>query len=145
MLKEPIRYKIKMDLFEEIKQIVSEQLGVKPEEVKPAASFKDDLGADSLDAVELIMTLEEKFGIEISDIDAEMMLTVNDVLIAKKNKELEGKSCCVWREMYRVKICPKCASEIQECPACKRETWCRQGWYKHQFLGCGFEGRKVVK
>ena len=69
-----------MDLFEEIKQIVSEQLGVKPEEVKPAASFKDDLGADSLDAVELIMTLEEKFGIEISDIDAEMMLTVNDVI-----------------------------------------------------------------
>ena len=69
-----------MDLFEEIKQIVSEQLGVKPEEVKPTASFKDDLGADSLDAVELIMALEEKFGIEISDIDAEMMLTVNDVI-----------------------------------------------------------------
>ena len=69
-----------MDLFEEIKQIVSEQLGVKPEEVKPTASFKDDLGSDSLDAVELIMALEEKFGIEISDIDAEMMLTVNDVI-----------------------------------------------------------------
>jgi len=69
-----------MDLFEEIKQIVIEQLGVKPEEVKPTASFKDDLGADSLDAVELIMALEEKFGIEISDIDAEMMLTVNDVI-----------------------------------------------------------------
>ena len=69
-----------MDLFEEIKQIVSEQLGVKPEEVKPTASFKDDLGADSLDAVELIMALEEKFSIEISDIDAEMMLTVNDVI-----------------------------------------------------------------
>ena len=72
-------------------------------------------------------------------------LPFDEVLIAKKNKELEGKSCCVWREMYRVKICPKCASEIKECPACKRETWCRQGWYKHQFLGCGFEGRKVVK
>ena len=69
-----------MDLFEEIKQIVIEQLGVKPEEVKPTASFKDDLGADSLDAVELIMALEEKFGIEISHIDAEMMLTVNDVI-----------------------------------------------------------------
>ena len=69
-----------MDLFEEIKQIVTEQLGVKPEDVKPTASFKDDLGADSLDAVELIMALEEKFGIEISDIDAEMMLTVNDVI-----------------------------------------------------------------
>ena len=47
MLKEPIRYKVKMDLFEEIKQIVTEQLGVKPEDVKPTASFKDDLGADS--------------------------------------------------------------------------------------------------
>jgi len=69
-----------MDIIEEIKQVVSEQLGVKPDEVKPAASFKDDLGADSLDAVELIMALEEKFGIEIPDIDAEIMLTVNDAI-----------------------------------------------------------------
>jgi len=75
-----------MDLFEEIKQVVSEQLGVKPDEVKPAASFRDDLGADSLDAVELIMALEEKFGIEIPDSDAEAMLTVNDAIEYIENK-----------------------------------------------------------
>ena len=69
-----------MDIFEETKQVVSEQLGVKPEEIKPTASFRDDLGADSLDAVELIMALEEKFGIEIPDADAEAMLTVNDAV-----------------------------------------------------------------
>jgi len=69
-----------MGLFEEIKMIVSEQLGVKLDEIKPTASFRDDLGADSLDAVELIMALEEKFGIEIPDADAEAMLTVNDAI-----------------------------------------------------------------
>ncbi|MFH1779437.1 MAG: acyl carrier protein [Candidatus Omnitrophota bacterium] len=75
-----------MDLFEEIKQVVSEQLGVKPDEVKPAASFRDDLGADSLDAVELIMALEEKFGIEIPDADAEALLTINDAIKYIENK-----------------------------------------------------------
>ena len=75
-----------MDLFEEIKQVVSEQLGVKSEEIKPTASFRDDLGADSLDAVELIMALEEKFGIEIPDADAEAMLTVNDAIKYIENK-----------------------------------------------------------
>ena len=73
-------------MIEEIKQVVSEQLGVKPEEIKPTASFQDDLGADSLDAVELIMALEEKFGIEIPDADAEVMLTVNDVIKYIENK-----------------------------------------------------------
>jgi len=67
-------------MIEEIKQVISEQLGVKLEEIKPTASFRDDLGADSLDAVELIMALEEKFGIEIPDADAEAMLTVNDAI-----------------------------------------------------------------
>jgi len=75
-----------MDLFEEIKQVVSEQLGVKSEEIKPTASFRDDLGADSLDAVELIMALEEKFGIEIPDADAEAMLTINDAIKYIENK-----------------------------------------------------------
>ncbi|MCX5667695.1 MAG: acyl carrier protein [Candidatus Omnitrophica bacterium] len=75
-----------MDLFEEIKQVVSEQLGVKSEEIKPTASFRDDLGADSLDAVELIMALEEKFGIEIPDADAEAMLTINDAINYIENK-----------------------------------------------------------
>ena len=65
---------------DKIKSIIAEQLGVKPEEVTPTASFVDDLGADSLDTVELIMALEEEFNIEIPDEDAEKMKTVGDVM-----------------------------------------------------------------
>ena len=65
---------------EKIKSIIAEQLGVKPEEVTPAASFVDDLGAVSLDTVELIMALEEEFNIEIPDEDAEKMKTVGDAI-----------------------------------------------------------------
>ena len=65
---------------DKIKSIIAEQLGVKPEEVTPTASFVDDLGADSLDTVELIMALEEEFNIEIPDEDAEKMKTVGDVI-----------------------------------------------------------------
>jgi len=65
-----------MSVQEKVKSIIAEQLGVKPEEVTPEASFVDDLGADSLDTVELVMALEEEFGIEISDEDAEKILTV---------------------------------------------------------------------
>lgn len=75
-----------MNMIEEIKQVISEQLGVKLEEIKPTASFRDDLGSDSLDAVELIMALEEKFGIEIPDEDAEAMLTVNDAIAYIESK-----------------------------------------------------------
>ena len=63
---------------DKIKSIIAEQLGVKPEEVTPEASFIDDLGADSLDTVELVMALEEEFGIEIPDEDAEKMTKVAD-------------------------------------------------------------------
>ncbi len=63
-----------------IKSIIAEQLGVKPEEVTPGASFVDDLGADSLDTVELIMALEEEFSVEIPDEDAEKMKTVGDAI-----------------------------------------------------------------
>src|SRR5438132_11398795 len=64
--------------FERLKKIVVEQLGVDEDEVKPEASFVDDLNADSLDLVELIMSLEEEFGTEISDEDAEKIRTVQD-------------------------------------------------------------------
>lgn len=66
--------------MEKIKQIIVEQLGVDENEVTPEAHFIDDLGADSLDTVELIMALEEEFGIEISDEDAEKIQKVGDVL-----------------------------------------------------------------
>ena len=65
--------------FEKIKAILVEQLGVDESEVTPEAHFIDDLGADSLDTVELVMALEEEFGIEISDEDAEKIQTVGDV------------------------------------------------------------------
>jgi acyl carrier protein len=61
---------------EKVKHIIVEQLGVDEEEVKPEATFVDDLGADSLDVVELVMALEEEFGIEISDEDAEKLASV---------------------------------------------------------------------
>lgn len=65
---------------DKIKSIIAEQLGVKVEEVNPQASFIDDLGADSLDTVELIMALEEEFSVEIPDEDAEKMTTVGDAI-----------------------------------------------------------------
>ena len=65
---------------ERVKAIIAEQLGVKPEEVTPEASFIDDLGADSLDTVELVMALEEEFGIEIPDESAEKMSKVSDAI-----------------------------------------------------------------
>lgn len=69
-----------MAVEEKIKSIIAEQLGVKAEEVTPQASFIDDLGADSLDTVELIMALEEEFNVEIPDEDAEKMGTVGDAI-----------------------------------------------------------------
>ena len=65
---------------ERVKKIVVEQLGVKEEEVTNEASFVDDLGADSLDTVELVMALEEEFGVEIPDEDAEKMTCVGDAI-----------------------------------------------------------------
>jgi acyl carrier protein len=65
---------------EKIKNVIVEQLGVSADEVVPEASFVDDLGADSLDLVELIMVLEEVFGREIPDEDAEKIQTVQDAI-----------------------------------------------------------------
>ena len=69
-----------MALFDEVKSVIVEQLSVNSEEIKLESSFVEDLNADSLDVVEMIMALEEKFGIEIPDQDAESMKTVQDVV-----------------------------------------------------------------
>ena len=68
------------EVFDKVKEIIVEQLGVAENAVTSEASFIDDLGADSLDIVELIMALEEEFDIEIPDSDAEKVVTVGDVV-----------------------------------------------------------------
>jgi acyl carrier protein len=70
----------KKEIVEKVRQIVSEQLGVDEAEVTPSASFIDDLGADSLDQVELVMALEEAFHMEVGDEDAEKILTVQNAI-----------------------------------------------------------------
>ncbi|CEH32030.1 acyl carrier protein [Aneurinibacillus aneurinilyticus ATCC 12856] len=68
------------DTFDRVKKIIVDRLGVDESEIKEEASFKDDLGADSLDVVELVMELEDEFDLEISDEDAEKITTVGDVI-----------------------------------------------------------------
>jgi len=65
---------------EKVKDIIVEQLSVNPEQVTPEAKFIEDLGADSLDVVELVMAFEEEFSVEVPDEDAEKLLTVSDVV-----------------------------------------------------------------
>ena len=72
---------------EKVKDIIVEQLGVNPEQVAPQTYFIEDLGADSLDIVELVMAFEEEFGVEVPDEDAEKLQTVGDVI-----KYIEEKS-----------------------------------------------------
>jgi acyl carrier protein len=69
-----------MSIEQRVKELIVEQLGVNESEVKPEAKFVDDLGADSLDLVELVMALEEEYNMEISDEDAEKILTVGDAI-----------------------------------------------------------------
>ena len=69
-----------MSVAEKVKSIIVEQLGVDADEVNPGASFTDDLGADSLDIVELVMAFEEEFGVEIPDDAAEKITTVKDAI-----------------------------------------------------------------
>ncbi len=64
---------------DKVKKIIVEQLGVNPEQVTPTAKFIEDLGADSLDTVELVMAFEEEFGVEVPDEDAEKLQAVGDV------------------------------------------------------------------
>lgn len=68
------------DIEVKVKKIISEQLGVPEADVKPEASFVNDLGADSLDTVELVMALEEEFGVEIPDEDAEKIASVQNAI-----------------------------------------------------------------
>jgi acyl carrier protein len=75
-----------MALEEKVKKIIAEQLGVEEEDITPDSSFVEDLGADSLDTVELVMAFEEEFGIEIPDEDAEKILTVQNVVDYIKEK-----------------------------------------------------------
>jgi len=75
-----------MALIDDIKEVVVEQLSVSVDEVKEDAKFVEDLGADSLDVVELVMALEEKFDIEIPDDEAEKIQTLNDVVAYIESK-----------------------------------------------------------
>ncbi len=78
-----------MDITAQVKEIIVEQLGVDEAQVKPEASFIDDLGADSLDTVELVMAFEDKFEIDIPDEDAEKLRTVGDAIEHLKAKLAE--------------------------------------------------------
>ena len=76
-----------MSIEERVKKIIVEQLGVREEDVKPEASFVEDLGADSLDTVELVMALEEEFDIEIPDEEAEKITTVQSAIDYVQNNQ----------------------------------------------------------
>lgn len=75
------------EVADKVKKIIVEQLGVSPDEVKPEASFVDDLSADSLDLTELIMAMEEEFDIEIADDDAQKIQKVQDAIDYIENRQ----------------------------------------------------------
>ncbi|HET9986387.1 MAG TPA: acyl carrier protein [Longimicrobiales bacterium] len=77
------------NVAEKVKEIIVNELGVEPEKVTDEASFVEDLGADSLDTVELVMAFEEEFGIEIPDEDAEKLQTVGDAVNYLREKGVE--------------------------------------------------------
>lgn len=72
-------------MFEKMKPVIAEQLGVEPDKITPEASFIDDLGADSLDMVELILAIEEEYGFEVSEDDAAKITTVGEACEYIKN------------------------------------------------------------
>ena len=78
-----------MATFDRVKELVADQLQVDPEQIVPQASFREDLGADSLDVVELVMKLEEEFDVEIPDEEAEKLLTVG-AAVAYIDEKLQG-------------------------------------------------------
>jgi acyl carrier protein len=71
---------VDQEIVSEVKKMIASQLGKSEDEITPEASFIEDLGADSLDLVELIMSMEDKFGLEIADEDAESIVTVQDAI-----------------------------------------------------------------
>lgn len=75
------------EVADKVKKIIVEQLGVSPDEVRPEASFVEDLSADSLDLTELIMAMEEEFDIEIADDDAQKILKVQDAIDYIENRQ----------------------------------------------------------
>jgi acyl carrier protein len=75
------------DAADKVREIIANELGVEMDKVTDEASFVEDLGADSLDTVELVMAFEEEFGVEIPDEDAEQMLTVGDAIRYLQDKE----------------------------------------------------------
>ena len=77
-------------MLEKMKPIIAEQLNVNEAEIKPETKFTDDLGADSLDLFEMVMALEEEFGIEIPSEDLENIVTVNDIMGYLKEKGVEA-------------------------------------------------------
>ena len=79
------------NIEQRVKKIIAEQLGVNETEIKKESSFVDDLGADSLDTVELVMALEEEFGIEIPDEDAEKMSSVGEAIKYIESKTASAK------------------------------------------------------
>ncbi len=80
-----------MTIEKKIKQVIAEQLGLNEDEIESDASLIDDLGADSLDIVELVMAMEEDFGMEIPDEDAEKIVTVQDIIdYVKKRTQKKG-------------------------------------------------------
>ena len=79
-----------LDRLEKMKTIIAEQLSVDADSIQADSNFKEDLGADSLDLFELVMALEEEFGVEIPSEDLESIATVNDVMEYLKNKGVEA-------------------------------------------------------
>lgn len=77
-------------MFEKVKKIIEEQLGLEGTEITESSSFKEDLGADSLDLFELVMSVEEEYGIEIPTEDLEKISTVGDIIEYLKNKGVEA-------------------------------------------------------